>query len=103
MGQVSFFEINLLYTDINQILEDLYSIIEKTNNNKIKNIYKIIDTSKDAISLSPSSPSKTSTNVKLRYDQWVKIIECCQSNKYITERLESKINFLKKYKQKAIY
>ncbi|MBA3750899.1 MAG: hypothetical protein H0X03_08445 [Nitrosopumilus sp.] len=114
MGQVSFFEINLSYKDINQILDDLYSNIEKTNNNKIKNIYKILDTSKDAISsslspsslsqssLSQSSPPKTSTKIKLRHDQWIKIIECCQSNEYITELLESKINFLKKYKQKAI-
>ena len=61
--------------DINQIMENLYNVIEKTNNNKIKNIFKILDKSKDAICLSSSLLNKTSIKIKLRHDQWIKIIE----------------------------
>ncbi len=103
MNQISFFEINLTYKDLTQILENLYSIIEKTNNNKIKSIYRILDKSKDSMSLSSPSLPKTSTKIKLRHDQWVKIIECCQSNEQIIEYLESKINILKKYQRNSIY
>lgn len=103
MSQISFFEINLTYKDLTQILENLYSIIEKTNNNKIKSIYRILNKSKDAMSLSSSSLPKNSTKIKLRHDQWVKIIENCQSNEQIIEYLEGRINILKKYQRNSIY
>ncbi len=103
MGQISYFEINLTDMDLNQILDKLYRIIEKTNNNKIKSIYRTLDKSKDAISLSSISVPKTSIKIKLRHDQWVKIIECCKSNEHIVEYLESKIDLLKKYQRNTIY
>jgi Na+/phosphate symporter len=102
MGQIASFEIELTHVDIHQIMGNLYSVIEKTNNNKIKNIYKILDKSKDAICLSSSLLEKTSVKIKLRHDQWIKIIECCQSREHITEHLESKIDYLKKYQRNRI-
>ena len=102
MGQIATFEIELTSVHINQIMENLYGAIEKTNNNKIKNIYKILDKSKDAICLSPSLLDKTSIRIKLRHDQWIKIIECCQSREHITEHLENKIDYLKKYQRNRI-
>ncbi len=103
MGQISYFEINLTDMDLNQILDKLYRIIEKTNNNKIKSIYRILNKSKDAMSLSSSSLPKNSIKIKLRHDQWVKIIENCQSNEQIIEYLEGRINILKKYQRNSIY
>ena len=47
MGQFLFFEINLSYKNLIVILENLHNMIEKTNDNKIKNIYRILDKSKD--------------------------------------------------------
>jgi Na+/phosphate symporter len=102
MGRIATFEIELTFVYINQIMENLYGAIEITNNNKIKNIYKILDKSKDAICLSSSLLNKTSIKIKLRHDQWVKIIECCQSRKHITEHLENKIDYLKKYQRNRI-
>ncbi len=102
MGQIAFFEIELTHIDISQIMENLYNAIEKTNNNKIKNIYKILDKSKDAICLSSSLLNKTSIKIKLRHDQWIKIIECCQSRAHIIEHLEGKIDYLKKYQRNRI-
>ena len=102
MGKIAFFEIELTHIDINQIMENLYNAIEKTNNNKIKNIYKNLDKSKDAICLSSSLLNKTSIKIKLRHDQWIKIIECCQSRVHIIEHLESKIDYLKKYQRNRI-
>jgi hypothetical protein len=99
VGQIPLFEINLTYKDITEILDNLYASIEKTNNNKVKNIYKILDKSKDKASFSPLSPSQTPIKIKLRHEQWIKIIECCQPNNYLTDHLESKINLLKKYRQ----
>lgn len=99
MRQLSFFEISLTNMDLIKILENLYYSIEKTNDNKIKNIYRILDKSKDAIYLSTSSQSKTSTNIKLRYDQWIKILECFQPNEQVIDYVESKINLLKKYQR----
>src|ERR687889_793191 len=100
MGQIQLFEISLTYTDIIEILDNLYINIEKTNSNKIKNIYKILDKSKDNIDIS-SSPSSSSDSqkpikIKLRHEQWIKIIDCCQPNNYLTDHLESKISLLKK-------
>ena len=99
MGQFSFFEINLTYMDLIKILENLYNVIEKTNDNKLKNIYRVLDRSKDAISLSTSSLPETSTKIRLRHDQWIKIIECSHSNDQIIVYLESKINFLNRYQR----
>jgi len=102
MGHIATFEIELTPIHINQIMENLSGAIEITNNNKIKNIYKILDKSKDAICLSSSLLNKTSIKIKLRHDQWVKIIECCQSRQHITEHLENKIDYLKKYQRNRI-
>ena len=102
MGQIATFEIELTHVYISQIMESLYGAIEKTNNNKIKNIYTILDKSKDAICLSSSLLNKTSIKIKLRHDQWIKIIECRQSREHITEHLESKIDYLKKYQRNRI-
>jgi hypothetical protein len=104
MRQLTFLEINLTLVDLIKILENLYDSIEKTNDNKIKNIYRILDKSKDAISLSGSLQSKTATTkIKLRHDQWIKIIECCQPNEQIIDYIENKINLLKKYQQNVIH
>jgi hypothetical protein len=104
MRQLTFLEINLTLVDLIKILENLYDSIEKTNDNKIKNIYRILDKSKDAISLSESLQSKTATTkIKLRHDQWIKIIECCQPNEQIIDYIENKINLLKKYQQNVIH
>ncbi len=104
MRQLSFLEINLTLVDLVKILENLYDSIEKTNDNKIKNIYRILDKSKDAISLSESLQSKTATTkIKLRHDQWIKIIECCQPDEQIIDYIENKINLLKKYQQNVIH
>ena len=104
MRQLSFLEINLTLVDLVKILENLYDSIEKTNDNKIKNIYRILDKSKDAISLSKSLQSKTATTkIKLRHDQWIKIIECCQPEEQIIDYIENKINLLKKYQQNIIH
>jgi Na+/phosphate symporter len=102
MGQIKSFEIELTPGYVNQIMDNLYGAIEKTNNNKIKNIYKILDKSKDAICLSSSLFNKKSIKIKLRHDQWIKIIECCESREHITEHLESKIDYLKKYQRNGI-
>src|SRR6476469_8967713 len=103
MRQLSHIEINLTLVDLIKILENLYNSIEKTNDNKIKNIYRILDKSKDAISLSESSQSKTLTKIKLRHDQWIKIIECCQLDEQIIDYIERKINLRKKYQQNIIH
>jgi hypothetical protein len=104
MRQLTFLEINLTLVDLIKILENLYDSIEKTNDNKIKNIYRILDKSKDAISLSESLQSKTATTkIKLRHDQWIKIIECCQPDEQIIDYIENKINLLKKYQQNVIH
>ncbi len=103
MGQVPLFEINLTYNDITEILDKLYVIIEKTNSTKIKNIYKTLDKSKDKILISSLSYAQTSIKIKLRHEQWIKIIECCQSNNYLIDNLESKINILKKYRKNTIF
>jgi hypothetical protein len=104
MRQLTFLEINLTLVDLIKILENLYDSIEKTNDNKIKNIYRILDKSKDAISLSGSLQSKTATTkIKLRHDQWIKIIECCQPDEQIIDYIENKINLLKKYQQNVIH
>ncbi len=103
MGTIPLFEINLTYYDIIEILDNLYINIEKTNNNKIKNIFKILDKSKDKFDLSSSSIAQATIKIKLRHEQWIKIIECCQSNNYLIDHLENKINFLKKYKQNTIF
>jgi hypothetical protein len=103
MRQLSHIEINLTLVDLIKILENLYNSIEKTNDNKIKNIYRILDKSKDAISLSESSQSKISTKIKLRHDQWIKIIECCQLDEQIIDYIERKINLRKKYQQNIIH
>jgi hypothetical protein len=104
MRQLTFLEINLTIVDLVKILENLYDSIEKTNDNKIKNIYRILDKSKDAISLSESLQSKTATTkIKLRHDQWIKIIECCQPDEQIIDYIENKINLLKKYQQNVIH
>jgi hypothetical protein len=104
MRQLTFLEINLTLVDLIKILENLYDGIEKTNDNKIKNIYRILDKSKDAISLSESLQSKTATTkIKLRHDQWIKIIECCQPDEQIIDYIENKINLLKKYQQNVIH
>ena len=103
MGQIPLFEITLTYSDIIEILGSLYAIIEKTNDNKIKNIYKVLDKSKDKITLpSPSSP-QTSIKIKLRHEQWNKIIECCLPNDCLVDHLEGKISILRKYKQNTMF
>ncbi|MBA3977846.1 MAG: hypothetical protein H0X50_06605 [Nitrosopumilus sp.] len=103
MGQIPLFEISLTYDDITEILDNLYVIIEKTDNNKIKNIYKILDKSKDNIPLSSLSHPQTSIKIKLRHEQWIKVIECCQPNNYLVDHLENKINILKKYRQNTVF
>ncbi len=103
MGQFSFFEINLTYKNLCIILENLYNMIEKTNDNKIKNIYRILDKSKNSVSLSITPFSEASTKIRLRHDQWIKIIECSQTNKQIIEYVENNINILKKYQRNTIY
>ncbi len=103
MGQIPLFEIILTYNDIIEILNSLYSSIEKTNNNKIKNIYKVLDKSKDKKTLSSPSCPQTPIKIKLRHEQWIKIIECCQPNDHLVDHLESKISLLKKYKQNTIF
>jgi hypothetical protein len=103
MGQFLFFEINLSYKNLIEILENLHNMIEKTNDNKIKNIYRILDKSKDSVSLSITSFPETSTKIRLRHDQWIKIIECSQTNKQIIEYLESKISILKRYQRTTMY
>ena len=52
MGQLSFFEINLSIYGFSQYIREPLQQIEKTNDNKIKNIYRILDKSKDSVSLS---------------------------------------------------
>ena len=103
MGLFLFFEINVSYKNLIVILENLHNTIEKTNDNKIKNIYRILDKSKDSVSLSIYSFPETSTKIRLRHDQWIKIIECCQTNKQIIEYLESKISILKRYQRTTMY
>ena len=103
MGQIPLFEINLTYQDITEILDNLYATIEKTDDNKIKNIYKTLDKSKDKIPLQSLSQTQTSIKIKLRHEQWIKIIECCQLNNYLVDQLESKINILKKYRQNTVF
>lgn len=103
MGLFLFFEITLSYKNLIVILENLHNMIEKTNDNKIKNIYRILDKSKDSVSLSINSFPETSTKIKLRHDQWIKIIECNQANKQIIEYLESKISILKRYRRTTLY
>ena len=103
MGQILFFEITLTYSDIIEILGSLYAGIEKTNSNKIKNIYKILDKSKDKTTLSSPSAPQTPIKIKLRHEQWVKIIECCQPNDYLVDHLEGKISLLRKYRQSTMF
>jgi hypothetical protein len=99
MGQIALFEITLTYKDVIEILDSLYASIEKTGNSKIKNIYKVLDKSKD--NLTPPSPSSphSSVKIKLRHEQWIKIIECCQPNDQLVDQLEGKISLLRKYRQ----
>jgi hypothetical protein len=104
MGQFLFFEINLSYKNLIVILENLHNMIEKTNDNKLKNIYRILDKSKASLSFSIiTSFPETSAKIRLRHDQWIKIIECSQTNKQLIEYLESKISILKKYQRNTIY
>ncbi len=103
MVQIPLFEISLTYDDITEILDNLCVIIEKTDNNKIKNIYRILDKSTDNIPLSSLSHPQTSIKIKLRHEQWIKVIECCQPNNYMVDHLESKINILKKYRQNTVF
>ena len=99
MGQIALFEITLTYKDVIEILDSLYASIEKTGNSKIKNIYKVLDKSKDNLTpLSPSCPH-SSVKIKLRHEQWIKIIECCQPNDHLVDQLEGKISLLRKYRQ----
>ncbi len=99
MGQIPLFEITLTYNDVIEILGSLYASIEKTGNSKIKNIYKVLDNSKDKIALpSPSCP-QSSIKIKLRHEQWIKIIECCKPNDHLVDHLEGKISLLRKYRQ----
>ncbi len=97
MNRSSFFKLYLTNVDLNKILAKIYDNIEKTNDNKLKNIYQILD--KYRISISFSDPSKTepSTEIKLNYNQWLKVINCCRSNEKLSEYLENKINYLKNY------
>lgn len=99
MGQIALFEITLTYREVIEILDSLYASIEKTGNSKIKNIYKVLDKFKD--NLTPPSPSRpqSSVKIKLRHDQWIKIIECCQPNDHLVDQLEGKISLLRKYRQ----
>ena len=99
MGQIALFEIALTYKEVIEILDSLYASIEKTGNSKIKNIYKVLDKSKD--NLTPPSPSSPhpSVKIKLRHEQWIKIIECCQPNDHLVDQLEGKISLLRKYRQ----
>jgi hypothetical protein len=103
MGHIPLFEINLEYADIIEILDNLYINIEKTNSNRIKNIYRILDKHKDNIDLSSSSGSQKFIKIRLRHEQWVKIIECCQPNNLLIDHLEGKISFLKKYRQSTTF
>ena len=103
MGQTALFEITLTYKDVIEILDSLYASIEKTGNNKIKNIYRVMDKSKDNLTLpSPSCPH-SSVKIKLRHEQWIKIIECCQPNDHLVDHLEGKISLLRKYRQNAVF
>lgn len=97
MNRSSFFKLYLTNVDLNKILAKIYDNIEKTNDNKLKNIYRILD--KYRISISFSDPSKTEpfTEIKLHYNQWLKVINCCRSNEKLSEYLENKINYLKNY------
>lgn len=103
MGQIPLFEITLTYSDVTEILGSLHDSIEKTNSSKIKNIYKALDKSRDKIT--PSSPScpQTPIKIKLRHEQWIKIIECCKPNDHLVDNLEGKISLLKKYKQNTMF
>ncbi len=103
MGQIPLFEITLTYSDVTEILDSLHGSIEKTNSSKIKNIYKTLDKSRDKISTSSPSGPKTPLKIKLRHEQWVKIIECCQTNDHLVYHLEGKIRLLKKYKQNTMF
>lgn len=103
MGQTPLFEITLTYNDVTEILDSLHDCIEKTNSSKIKNIYKALDKSRDKVSLSSSSYSQTPIKIKLRHEQWIKIIECCQPNYHLVDHLENKISLLKKYKQNTMF
>ena len=103
MGQIALFEIALTYKEVIEILDSLYASIEKTGNSKIKNIYKVLDKSKD--NLTPPSPSSphSSVKIKLRHEQWIKIIECCQPNDHLVDQLEGKISLLRKYRQNTMH
>ena len=103
MGQIPLFEITLTYGDVTEILVSLHDGIEKTNSIKIKNIYKALDKSRDKISLSSPSYPHTPIKIKLRHEQWIKIIECCQPNYHLVDLLEGKISLLKKYKQNKMF
>lgn len=103
MGQIPLFEITLTYNDVIEILDGLYASIEKTDNNKIKSIYKVLDKSRDRITLpSPTCP-QSPIKIKLRHEQWIKIIECCQPNDHLVDRLEGKISLLRKYRQNTMF
>ncbi len=99
MGQTALFEITLTYKDVIEILDSLYASIEKTGNSKIKNIYKVLDKSKDNLTPPPPSCPHSSVKIKLRHEQWIKIIECCQPNDHLVDQLEGKISLLRKYRQ----
>ena len=103
MGQIPLFEITLTYSDVIEILGSLYANIEKTNSSKIKNIYKALDKSKDKITLSSPSLPQTPIKIRLRHDQWIRIIECCQPNDHLVDHLEGKISALKKYRQNTMF
>jgi hypothetical protein len=107
MGQTPLFEITLSYRDVTEILDSLHACIEKTSSgssgSKIKNIYKSLDRSRDRISLSSPSCPQTPIKIKLRHEQWVKVVECCQPNDHLVDHLEGKISLLKKYRQNTMF
>jgi hypothetical protein len=103
MGQIPLFEITLSYRDVTEILDSLYACIEKTSSSKIKNIYKSLDRSRDKTALSSPSCPQTPIKIKLRHEQWIKVVECCQPNDQLVDNLEGKITVLKKYRQNTMF
>ncbi len=97
MKHSSSFKLHLTNVDLNKILTKIYDNIEKTNDNKLKNIYQILDKYRISMSFSDSIKIESSTEIKLNYNQWLKVINCCRSNEKLSEYLENKINYLKNY------
>ncbi len=95
MNHTQHFKLQLTNIDLNKILGKIYDNIEKTNDNKLKNIYRILDKYRILTSFSDVSKNEMSTEIKLNYNQWLKVINCCQSNQKLSKYLENKINHLK--------